>query len=79
MGTVEAKKQRYGCFDLYRKYIRAGMFDEAWLVLRLLRRNTSRLGLDDASWRVQCDLEDMGVTVIYNRNGYTATAHLRSI
>ena len=73
---MKLKMLRHRCYELHHQYIKKGMFDEAWYVLRLLRKSNVKLYLDDASWTVQCDLEEIGCTMRYSKNGYTATAYL---
>lgn len=63
---------------LYSAYAKSGQYGEAWLVLHLLRREKVTLLLDDASWNVQCALEDLNCHIWYSSNGNKAIAYLVS-
>lgn len=53
----------------YSLMVRAGMFTEAKLLLMMLRQGKLLLGPDDVSMNVAIYLEDVGCTVMCNRNG----------
>lgn len=65
------------CMELHRAYIKRGQFYEARLVYSLLKNKSVKLYLDDASWRVECDLSDLGCPIYYAKNGYYSRAVLR--
>ena len=56
-----------------------GKYEEAHIVLRFLRNGSVRLGLDDASWNVEQELEKLGCVITYSRNYNVATAYLRRL
>ena len=45
-------------------------------ILQLLCHGRITLGLGDVDWQVESLLEDLGVHLTYNRNGYSATAKI---
>ena len=52
--------------------VREGRYDDAYLLLRLLRNGTVRLGLYDSASRVEHLLENLGFKARYGRNYNTA-------
>lgn len=62
---------------LYSDFVKGGQYEEAKMILRLLRRGLVKLYLDDASWNIQCAVEKIGCHVWYSRNGNTAEAYLQ--
>ena len=60
-------------------FVREGSYDEAWLLLKLLRNGTIRLGLDDASNRVELLLENLGFKARYSRNYVVAEYSLSRV
>ena len=75
--TLEQKMIRFRVLELHRKYFRAGMYDEARLVLFLLRTGNLHLGLSDASAFVEIGLEDCGLAAWYTHNYNRAHFHLQ--
>ena len=54
------------------KLFRDGKLDEAWLLLRFLRKGTIRLGLYDSASAVELLLESIGFRPRYGQNYNTA-------
>ena len=74
--TNRERIRKHRTKKLHAEMIRSGKFEEAHLVLRFLRNGMVRLGLDDADWDVQCELEQIGYKTHSSRNGSTATVYL---
>lgn len=67
---------RYRLMERHTELVKAGELDVARLVLRFLIKKEIRLGLDDASWMTESELEKAGVFIRYDRRGYTSYARL---
>lgn len=67
--------KRYNIGTLHMTFVRRGQFDEAHMLLRLLRNGVLRMGLDDVSWNVQTALESIKHPVRYSHNGNSAYAY----
>lgn len=74
--SLEKKIRRYKLMDIHRELIRTGKFQEARLILKLLRKGSIKLYLSDMDFSVECICEDLGCRINYGRNGYTATVIL---
>lgn len=66
--SIEFKIIRYKIIEMHREYTRACMYEEARLLLILLRREHLALGLDDAANTVERFLENVGLKPTYGRN-----------
>lgn len=73
---LEKKIRRYKLMDIHRDLIRTGKYQEAVLILKLLRRGYIKLYLGDTDFSVECICEEIGCRTNYGRNGYTATVIL---
>lgn len=62
--------------EFYQLYCRAGMFDEAHLLLVFLRNRVITLGLTDSASRIEHLLENVGFKPHYGRNYNTAQFYL---
>lgn len=74
---MKNKMLRYKLMELHAEYVKHGQYEEANLILCLLRRGRVRLGLSDVNWTVERDLEELGCRISYSRHGYGATAYSR--
>ena len=74
--TIKQKIRRFKVIELQMRFFRLGMYDEARLVLHLLRNGSIRLGLDDSSARVEIGLEECGLRAYYYRNYKIARYYL---
>lgn len=72
------KIKRYKLIEKHRELVRGDAEDmeAARRLLRFLQRGEIRLGLGDSDWRVEMELEKVGVHIRYSRNGNSAYAHL---
>jgi len=66
--NVELKIIRYKIIEMHREYTRACMYEEARLLLVLLRRERLSLGLGDSANTVERLLENVGLKPTYSRN-----------
>lgn len=73
---LQKKFIRYQIMIRHTELVRQGEYEAARMILRFLRRKSIYLGLDDVSWKVQEELEKLGVRVRYSHNGYSAYAEL---
>lgn len=77
MKTLERRIIRYRIMDQHRALVRAGSYEAAELVLRLLRRGYVRLGLRDAEWEAETVLEAAGLNGHCGRRGYSMMFYLK--
>lgn len=68
--------KRYRLIETHINMVKAGQYEAAAIILRLLRKGEIRLGIGDADFAVEMALESAGVAVRYNRNCYSAYARL---
>lgn len=73
---LEKKIRRYKMMEKHQELVCSGKFEAARLVLELLRTGRVHLGLDDDSWIVERECEEMGCYIYYGRSGYSAIVHL---
>lgn len=74
---TEYKIIRYKIMDMHREYVRAGLYQEAKLLLILLRRGRLSLGLGDKATRVEHLLENLGLSASsHSRNWDVIRFHL---
>ena len=74
---MKNKIMRFKLMDLHTAYVKHGQYEEARLILCLLRHGRVKLGLGDISWTVERALEELGCVISYSRQGYSATAYAR--
>lgn len=72
---MKNKILRYKLMELHTAYVKHGQYEEAHIILCLLRRGRVALGLGDISWAVERALEELGCVISYSRRGYSATAY----
>lgn len=65
---LELKIIRYRIIEKHRELVRGGLFQEATLLLHLLRRERLSLGTGDEAWHVETILEKLGLNPTYGRN-----------
>lgn len=63
--------------NAHRALVAAGEYEQARMILKLLRRGILRLGLEDASAALEILLDGLGMTPHYSRNYCVATYTLR--
>lgn len=68
---------RHKLIDEHLKLVKKGKYNQARLILRLLRRGKIKLGLGDDCWAVEMICEDIGCHINYSSNGYSATVLLK--
>ena len=68
MAFFERKIIRYKVMEMHREYVRACLYNEAHLLMVLLRRERLSLGFDDEANRVEHLLENLGLKPTYSRN-----------
>lgn len=73
---LEKKIRRYKLIDKHRELIRKGEYEQARLILALLRRGRIKLGLGDDCWAVEIFCENIGCPIYYSSNGYSITVHV---
>ena len=66
--ALELKIIRYQIIMKHREMVRKGLFQEATLLLHLLRRERLSLGLGDEANTVEHLLEDLGLKPTYSHN-----------
>lgn len=66
--AIELKIIRYKVMEMHREYVRGCMYNEARLLMILLRREHLSLGFDDEANRVEYLLENLGLKPMYSRN-----------
>ena len=62
--AIELKIIRYKVMEMHREYVRGCMYNEARLLMILLRREHLSLGFDDEANRVEYLLENLGLKPI---------------
>lgn len=77
MKSLERRIVRYRLMDQHRALVRAGSYEAAELVLRLLRRGYVRLGLRDSDWEAEMVLEAAGLNGHCGRGGYSTMFYLK--
>lgn len=73
---LEKKIRRYKAMEIHRDLVRKGKFKVAKILLKLLKNNKVKLGLDDDSWEVEMICQNLGCRMSYDSRGYCATAYL---
>lgn len=73
---LKKKIRKYKMMEKHQEMVRNSQFGAARLLLKLLREERVRLGLDDDSWLVEKTCEELGCYIYYDRRGCSATAHL---
>lgn len=71
MQELERKILRYKLMDTHRSLVREGKLLEAREILRLLRKDSIKLGLGDVEWAVECICEELGCRINYSGRGYS--------
>lgn len=69
------KLLRYRIIEAHAQLVKAGKYQEARLILRMLNEGRISLGLNDTAWAVETLLESLGCYIYYSRTGSTATAY----
>lgn len=77
MTNLERRMIRYRLMDQHRALVRAGAYETANCILRLLRHDSVRLGLRDAEWEAEMILEAAGLRGHCGRGGYSTMFYLR--
>lgn len=70
---------RYKLMELHATYVKHGQYEEACVILCLLRHGRVALGLGDVHWTVERDLEELGCAIRYSKQGYRATAYVHAV
>lgn len=77
MTNLERRMIRYRLMDQHRALVRAGAYDTASCIFRLLRHGSVRLGLRDAEWEAEMILEAAGLRGHCGRGGYSTMFYLK--
>lgn len=77
MTNLERRIIRYKLMEQHRALVRAGSFETANCILRLLRHGFVRLGLRDAEWEAETILEAAGLRGHCGRGGYSTMFYLK--
>ena len=77
MTNLERRIIRYRLMDQHRVLVRAGAYETASCILRLLRHGSVRLGLRDAEWEAEMILEAAGLRGHCGRGGYSTMFYLK--
>ena len=77
MTNLERRIIRYRLIDQHRVLVRAGAYETASAILRLLRQGHVRLGLRDAEWEAEMVLEAAGLHGHCSRSGYSTMFYLK--
>ena len=77
MTNLERRIIRYRLIDQHRALVRAGAYETASIILRLLRQGYVRLGLRDAEWEAEMVLESVGLNGHCGRGGYSSMFYLK--
>lgn len=77
MTNLERRIIRYRLIDQHRVLVRAGAYETASVILRLLRRGHVHLGLRDAEWDAEMILEAAGLRGRCGRGGRSMDFYLK--
>ncbi len=77
MSNLERRIIRYRLMDKHRELVRAGAYETANCILRLLRHGYVPLGLGDAEWEAESILESVGLRGHCGRGGYSTMFYLK--
>ncbi len=77
MTNLERRIIRYRLIDQHRALVRAGAYETASVILRLLRRGHVHLGLRDAEWEAETIFEAAGLRGRCGRGGCSMEFYLK--
>ena len=76
---MKNKILRYKLIELHTTYAKHGQYEEARVILCLLRYGRVPLGIGDVDWKVERALEELGCVISYSGRGYCATAYAYAV